>query len=83
MKLVQSMSPSRTYLGVTFPLGVPVQLPDGYPADAVTDLLSWGWQALPDDPAPQPVAEPDQPQRFARGRTAQAVRDAAAAEEQE
>jgi hypothetical protein len=48
MKLMQTKSPSRTYLGVTFPQGEAVELPASFPADQVRFLLAWGWTVVED-----------------------------------
>jgi len=58
MKLVQSMNPSRTYMGVTFPKGVAVELPADFPPDHAQHLLDWGWDRV-DAPEPQAQDEPD------------------------
>jgi len=55
MKLVQSMSPSRSYLGVTFLHGVAVTLPPDFPDDQVQTLLSWGWEVAADAPVVEAV----------------------------
>ena len=62
MKLVQhsKLKPSRVYLGVVFPCGVPVELPPSFPEAEVATLLSNGWEIVP-EPTPnlRPKDDPD------------------------
>ena len=69
MKMVQhsKLKPSRVYLGVVFPCGVPVELPPSFPEAEVSTLLSNGWQIVP-EPTPNlrpvdggPVLDPIDP----------------------
>ena len=57
MKLVQKMDPEREYLGVKFPKGKVVKLPDDFPPDHAQHLLDWGWERV-DAPKPDPEPEP-------------------------
>ena len=62
MKMVQhsKLKPSRVYLGVVFPCGVPVELPSDFPEAEVATLLSNGWQVV-SEPTPnlRPKDDPD------------------------
>jgi hypothetical protein len=57
MKLRQTLSPKRGYLGVTFPYGEIVELPVDFPPDQAQQLLDWGWERV-DDPEPVEAASP-------------------------
>ena len=48
MKLRQTLSPKRGYLGVTFPYGEIVELPVDFPPDQAQQLLDWGWESVDD-----------------------------------
>ena len=61
MKLKQNMSPSRTYLGVTFPKGVTVTLPPDFPPDQAQHLLDWGWERVDKPEIAEPPPHMDNP----------------------